>query len=74
MSRPVRISDYLASELEKIAVRENRSLANLVQHLLTQAIALETRVVAPSPLPKPTDLTPGAADRVDLHFKPDFKK
>ena len=40
----MRLKDYLADELEKIAARENRSLANLVNHLLEQAIALEGKV------------------------------
>lgn len=41
MSKSVRLKDYLADELEKIAARENRSLTNLVNHLLEQAIEME---------------------------------
>lgn len=44
MSKPVRLKDYLAAELEKMAARENRSLANLVNHLLEQAIMMEGQV------------------------------
>lgn len=54
MSKPVRIKDYLAAELEKIAARENRSLHNLVNHLLEQAIELEgRRARAEPPAPDP---------------------
>ena len=45
MSKPVRIKDYLAAELEKIAARENRSLANLVNKLLEQAIEMDNRPI-----------------------------
>jgi predicted DNA-binding ribbon-helix-helix protein len=41
VSKSVRLKDYLADELEKIAARENRSLTNLVNHLLEQAIEME---------------------------------
>ena len=43
MSKSVRLKDYLADELEKLAARENRSLANLVNHLLEQAVEMEKR-------------------------------
>ena len=43
MSKPVRLKNHLAAELERIAARENRSLANLVNHLLEQAIGLSER-------------------------------
>ncbi len=43
MSKSVRLKDYLAAELERIAERENRSLTNLVNHLLEQAIEIEKR-------------------------------
>ena len=45
MSKPVRLKDYLADELEKMAARENRSLANLVNHLLEQAIEMDARAM-----------------------------
>ena len=82
MSKPVRISDYLAAELEEIAKRENRSLANLVQHLLTQALAAEERTITQtvrvggesSYVVAQFPTTPAAErERVDPHFKPDFK-
>jgi len=43
MSKSVRLKAYLAAELERIAARENRSLANLVNHLLEQAVEMERR-------------------------------
>ena len=46
MARQVRIAEYLADELEKIAARENRSLANLVNKLLEQAIEMDQRAAA----------------------------
>jgi hypothetical protein len=42
----VRLKDYLATELEAIAARENRSLQNLVEHLLLQAIELDHKMRA----------------------------
>lgn len=38
----MRLKEYLHAELEKIAARENRSLTNLVNHLLEQAVAIES--------------------------------
>ncbi len=49
VSKPVRISDYLHAELERLAERENRSLANMVQVLLEQAIKLENATGAIPP-------------------------
>jgi len=43
VSKSVRLKDYLAAELEEIAKRENRSLANLVNKLLEQAIEMDNR-------------------------------
>ena len=43
VSKSVRLKEYLAAELERIAARENRSLANLVNHLLEQAVEMERR-------------------------------
>jgi hypothetical protein len=40
MSRTVRLSDYLYAEVERLAKEERRSLANMVQVLLEQALAL----------------------------------
>lgn len=45
MSKSVRLKDYLADELERIAERENRSLANLVNTLLEQAIEMDQRAI-----------------------------
>ena len=82
MSKPVRISDFLAEELQAIADRENRSLANLVQHLLTQALAMDNEpttqtTVQTEPVYIRTDVTTTPANErsnvPDPHFKPDFK-
>lgn len=43
MSKPVRLRDHLYTELEKLAARENRSLTNLVNHLLEQVLEMEER-------------------------------
>ena len=40
MSKSIRISDYLAAEVERLAASEKRSLANMVQVLLEQALQL----------------------------------
>lgn len=43
MSKPVRISDYLLEQVERLADSENRSLANMVHVLLEQALRMEGR-------------------------------
>lgn len=43
MSKPVRLKEHLYAELERLAVRENRSLTNLVNHLLEQVLEMERR-------------------------------
>ena len=40
MSKTVRIADYLAEQVERLADQERRSLANMVQILLEQALAM----------------------------------
>lgn len=50
MSKSVRLKEHLAVELERIAARENRSLTNLVNTLLKQAIELDQRLVAQTAL------------------------
>ena len=79
MSRPVRIREHLAAEIELLAKEERRSLANMVEILLEQALKLETQ-------PATQEFTvPGGVAQVsstprtirrseDPHFKPDFKK
>lgn len=42
MSKSVRLPDYLAAEVERLAREEKRSLANMVQVLLEQALAIES--------------------------------
>lgn len=41
MSKSVRLPDYLAAEVERLAAEEKRSLANMVKVLLEQALNLE---------------------------------
>jgi hypothetical protein len=43
MSKPVRLPDYLHTEIERLAKAERRSLANMVQVLLEQALQLGNR-------------------------------
>ena len=42
MSKPVRLPDYLHAEIERLAAAEKRSLANMVQVLLEQALKFES--------------------------------
>jgi hypothetical protein len=72
MSKPVRISDYLAAELQKIADQENRSLANLVQHLLTQALQMPERYEPPVVTVSP-EMKAEIDSLPERPFKPDFK-
>jgi predicted DNA-binding ribbon-helix-helix protein len=46
----VRLKQHLSDELEKIAARENRSLANLVNKLLEQAIEMDQKLRAQAAL------------------------
>lgn len=86
MSKPVRLPEYLYAEIQKLAAQEKRSLANMVQVLLDQALALDemgvhrihdstTGELVGMTMPGPVD--PDApvveAREVDPHFKPDFK-
>jgi hypothetical protein len=41
VSKPVRLPDYLHAEIEKLAAAEKRSLANMVQVLLEQALRMK---------------------------------
>ena len=63
MSRPVRLPDYLADEVERLAAEEKRSLANMVAVLLEQALR-GAAVSAPV----------AYREDVDDHFKPDPKR
>lgn len=69
MSKAVRLKDYLADELEKMAARENRSLANLVNHLLEQAVEMERRrkTGAKPPEPDPSLVSQVTRDRGSHH-------
>jgi hypothetical protein len=40
MSKSIRLPDYLATEVERLAASEKRSLANMVKVLLEQALTL----------------------------------
>ena len=41
VSKPVRLADYLYAQVEELAAAEKRSLANMVQVLLEQALKLQ---------------------------------
>lgn len=90
MSRSVRLPEYLALEVERLAGEEKRSLANMVQVLLEQALRFDT-----TPVTEEVRIPGGVAQfsttprhqrhnerkveltpdpPTDLHFKPDFKK
>ena len=88
MSKPVRLPDYLHAEVERLAKEERRSLANMVEILLEQALRLESGgfgrimdgdepvgVVIPTldADSQPRDIPVRTAPS-DQHFKPDFKK
>lgn len=71
MSKPVRLPDYLHAEVERLAALEKRSLANMVQVLLEQALTMErSRVVVTDKPEQEIGAMIGASD----HFRPDFKK
>jgi hypothetical protein len=77
MSKSVRLPDYLAAEVERLASEEKRSLANMVQILLEQALKIGyPREPVAKADAQPLDVP---ARRVtvpqveDPHFKPDFK-
>ena len=42
MSKSIRLPEYLAEEIERLAVQEKRSLANMVKVLLEQALKIES--------------------------------
>lgn len=86
MSKSVRLKDYLAAELEEIAERENRSLANLVEHLLVQALDMVKRqqrgnqaspvtatVTQADAQSRDVQARTVAAEPVADHFRPDPK-
>lgn len=64
MSKPVRLPDYLAEEIGRLAAQEKRSLANMVRVLLEQALSSEQRVAVPGSV---------LSAAPDSHFKPDPK-
>jgi predicted transcriptional regulator len=77
MSKSVRLKDHLAAEIDRLATTERRSLTNMVELLLEQALRLREENVAvtgvgwkdiPSTVPSTTSV--GAADP---HFHPDPK-
>jgi predicted transcriptional regulator len=72
MAKSVRLSDYLYTEIERLARAEKRSLANMVKVLLEQALGMEragfTRIKdAETEKVVGVTLPPD-----DSHFKPDF--
>ena len=71
MSKPVRLPDYLYEEVQRLASEEKRSLANMVQVLLEQALKMD-KLAADA---QPRNVTARTiAPPADDHFKPDFKK
>ena len=89
MSKTVRLKDHLVAEVERLATQERRSLAQMVELLLEQALAIESgergfvregpaaseprEEVAELPDVKATVLVI-PRDEADDRFKPDFKK
>ena len=85
MTRSVRIKEHLAAELERLAKEERRSLANLVEVLLEQALKMDgapitkeiVQDIGSIPVRAQVSTTPRAERRAssdpDPHFKPDFK-
>lgn len=75
MSKPVRIPDDLAEQIEALAHQERRSLANMVQVLLVHAIDKrryehEQRRQGPS---VEADAQPRDIPARSIHVKTDFK-
>lgn len=83
MSRSVRLKEHLAAEVERLAKEERRSLAQMVELLLEQALAAESIALGRErEMPatgKPRAAIEHPADGTwsppigDDHFKPDFK-
>ena len=81
MSRTVRLKEHLAAEVESLAKAERRSLANMVEILLEQALRFDTEPITketvqaePVQVRVQTSTTPRAARQAeDDHFKPDPK-
>lgn len=81
MSKSVRIADYLHAEIERLAAAEKRSLANMVQVLLEQALQLpehfeRAKVMEAGPPREMISVEPDGRMHdvpADPHFKPDFK-
>jgi hypothetical protein len=72
MSKAVRIRDHLHAELERLAKEEKRSLTNMVEVLLEQALRLPDKYVPPV-----VTVTKEQMEQIeagDVHFKPDFGK
>ena len=82
MSRSVRLKEHLAAEVERLAKEERRSLAQMVELLLEQALRMDGEPITkemvqtePVYMQTQTSTTPRAERRrsSDPHFKPDFK-
>lgn len=80
-SKTVRLKDHLVAEVERLAKEERRSLTNMVEILLEQALRMDeqpitketvTRISRHGVVIAQTPTTPRA--EADTHFKPDFKK
>jgi len=74
VSKPIRISEYLLNEIEKLAESENRSLTNMVQVLLEQALRIEAVPLPAESAAESAEIMTKAADGAPVReFKPDFK-
>ena len=78
MSKPVRLADYLYAQVEELAAAEKRSLANMVQVLLEQALKIERLRLESFPPPVDPKLVSQVTRTRDSHnpdsdVKTDFK-
>ena len=68
MSKSVRLADYLYAQVEELAAAEKRSLANMVQVLLEQALKMETHNVTADSQPRDV-VTRSVSPDVKTDFK-----
>ena len=74
MSKSVRLKDHLVAEVERLANEERRSLAQMVELLLEQALKIESSGAVEGPKAANPTRPPRTDAAPDDHFKPDFKK
>ena len=76
MSKSVRLADYLYAQVEELAAQEKRSLANMVQVLLEQALKMDhapVTKVSPAPSGEMQSSTTPRNERVAASLNPDVK-